>query len=160
MTERYPMTPEGFKRLSVELRHIKEVQRPAVVRDIEEARAHGDISENSEYEDAKERQAQLEGRIADLENRLSRADVIDINTIAPSNVVIFGTRVEVEDVDTGDVSAYRLVGTEEVDVKAGLLSYSSPIGRALIGKKVGQEITFETPRGTRTVVINAVHYRV
>ena len=160
MSERYPMTPEGFKRLTAELRHIKEVQRPAVVRDIEEARAHGDISENSEYEDAKDRQGQLEARMIELEGRLSRADVIDINTIPPSNLVIFGTTVEVEDVDTEEKSRYRLVGSEELDVKAGLISYSSPIGRALIGKKVGQEVTFETPRGTRTVVINAVHYRV
>jgi transcription elongation factor GreA len=159
MSERFPMTPTGYQKVFTELKHCKEVVRPQIVRDIEEARAHGDISENSEYEDAKERQAQMEGKIAELESRLSRADIIDINTIPPSNVVIFGTTVEVEDVDTGDTIKYRLVGTEEVDVKAGLLSYTSPIGRALIGKKVGMEVQFETPRGTRTVVINAVHYR-
>lgn len=157
--ERFPMTPTGYQKVIAELKHIKEVVRPQIVRDIEEARAHGDISENSEYEDAKERQAHTEGRIAELENRISRADVIDINTILPTDKVIFGTTVEVEDVDTGDTIKYRLVGTEEVDVRAGLLSYSSPIGRALIGKKVGMEVQFETPRGTRTVIINAVHYR-
>ncbi len=158
MTERYPMTPTGHQKLQAELKHIREVMRPQVVRDIEEARAHGDISENSEYEDAKERQGQLEARMGDLAARLSRAEVVDIRTVPPSNNVVFGTTVDLEDVDTEEKIRYRLVGTEEVDVKAGLISYSSPIGRALIGKKVGMEVTFETPRGTRTVVINAVHY--
>ena len=159
MNERYPMTPKGFQKLQAELKHTKEVLRPQVVRDIEEARAHGDISENSEYEDAKERQGQIEGRIAELESRLSRADIIDINTIAPSDTIIFGTTVVLEDVDTEETITYRLVGTEEVDVKAGLISYSSPIGKALIGKKKGAEVSFETPRGTRTVIVNAVRYR-
>ncbi len=158
MSERYPMTPTGFQKLQAELKHNKEVLRPQIVRDIEEARAHGDISENSEYEDAKERQSHTEGRIAELENRLARADVIDIRTIPASDVVIFGTTVALEDTDTGETSRYRLVGTEEIDVKAGRISYSSPIGRALIGKKVGSEVSFETPRGTRTVVINDVIY--
>jgi len=154
------MTPTGYAKLQAELRNIREVQRPQVVRDIEEARAHGDISENSEYEDAKERQAHLEGKMAELEIKLSRAEVIDINTIAPSDMVIFGTIVEVEDQDTDELVRYRLVGAEEIDVKAGLISYSSPIGRALLGKKKGAEVQFETPRGVRTVVIKAVHYRV
>lgn len=158
MSERYPMTPTGFQKLQAELKHTKEVLRPQVVRDIEEARAHGDISENSEYEDAKERQSHIEGRIAELENRLARAEVIDIKTIPKSDVVIFGTTVVVEDVDTEERVRYRLVGPEEIDVKAGRISYSSPIGRALIGKRLGAEISFETPRGTRTVIINEVIY--
>lgn len=159
MSDRFPMTPKGFQKLLDELKHAKEVQRPKVIRDIEEARAHGDISENSEYEDAKERQGLIEARVAQLENYTSRADVIDINKVTPSDIVIFGTMVELEDVDTEERITYRLVGTEEVDVKAGLISYSSPIGKALMGKKKGVEISFETPRGTRTVVINAIHYR-
>ena len=153
------MTPVGYQKLQADFRYIREVLRPQVVRDIEEARAHGDISENSEFEDAKERQAHLDGRVRDVEARLSRADVIDITKVTPSDRVIFGTTVDLEDQDTGENITYRLVGTEEADVKAGLISYSSPIGRALVGRSKGDEVRFETPKGTRTVVINAVHYR-
>lgn len=159
MNERVPMTPTGYQKLLAEFKHVREVLRPQVVRDIEEARAHGDISENSEYEDAKERQAQIEGRVREIEARLALAEVIDITTVAPSDRVIFGTTIELEDQDTGDTVTYKVVGTEEADVKAGLISYSSPIGRALIGRSVGDEVRFETPKGTRTVTINAVHYR-
>lgn len=153
------MTPVGYQKLLAEFKHVREVLRPQVVRDIEEARAHGDISENSEFEDAKERQAHLDGRMRDIEARLSLADVIDITKVEPSDRVIFGTTVDLEDTDTGESTTYKFVGTEEMDVKAGLISYSSPIGRALIGRSVGDEVRFETPKGTRTVVINAVHYR-
>lgn len=159
MTQRIPMTPTGYARLFKELKHHKEVLRPQVVRDIEEARAHGDISENAEYEAAKERQALIEGRTAELESRLSLAEVIDITLQKPSERVIFGTTVEVEDTDSGESYSYRIVGTEEADVKLGLISYTSPIGRALIGRSLGDEVRFETPRGTRVVLINAVHYR-
>jgi len=153
------MTPVGYQKLLAEFKHVREVLRPQVVRDIEEARAHGDISENSEFEDAKERQAHLDGRMRDIESRLSLADVIDITKVEPSDRVIFGTTVDLEDTDTGESTTYKFVGTEEMDVKAGLISFSSPIGRALIGRSVGDEVRFETPKGTRTVVINAVHYR-
>ncbi len=159
MNERVPMTPVGYQKLLAEFKHVREVLRPQVVRDIEEARAHGDISENSEYEDAKERQGQIEARIREIESRLALAEVIDITKVPSSNRVIFGTTIELEDQDTGDTITYKLVGTEEADVKAGMISYSSPIGRALIGRSVGDEVRFETPKGTRTVVINAVHYR-
>jgi transcription elongation factor GreA len=158
MTERIPMTPAGRDKLRADLKHLKEVVRPQVVKDIEEARAHGDISENSEYDDAKERQAHVEGRIRELESRLSLADVIDISTVKPSDTVMFGTTVEVED-DDGNMMTYQVVGAEDMDVKAGKISYSSPIGRALIGRKVGDEVRFDTPKGQRNVVINAVHYR-
>jgi transcription elongation factor GreA len=158
MTERIPMTPAGRDKLRADLKHLKEVVRPQVVKDIEEARAHGDISENSEYDDAKERQAHVEGRIRELESRLSLADVIDITTVKPSDTVMFGTTVEVED-DDGNAMTYQVVGAEDMDVKAGKISYSSPIGRALIGRKVGDEVRFDTPKGQRNVVINAVHYR-
>ena len=153
------MTPVGYQKLLAEFKLVREVLRPQVVRDIEEARAHGDISENSEFEDAKERQAHLDGRMRDIESRLSRADVIDVTKVEPTERVIFGTTVDLEDTDTGEFTTYKFVGTEEMDVKAGLISYSSPIGRALIGRSVGDEVRFETPKGTRTVVINAVHYR-
>jgi transcription elongation factor GreA len=153
------MTPAGYQKLVADFKRHREVLRPQVVRDIEEARAHGDISENSEFEDAKERQAHIEGRTREIEARIALADVIDITKVTPTDRVIFGTTVEIEDLDTGEATTYRLVGSEEADVKAGLLSYSSPIGRALIGRSVGDEVRFETPKGTRTVVINAVHYR-
>ncbi len=159
MADRIPMTPTGFQKQVDELRHVKEVLRPQVVRDIEEARAHGDISENSEYDDAKDRQAHLDGRMRELESRIGMAEVIDITTIPPSDKVIFGTTVDIEDVDTGETSTYRIIGTEEADARSGLISYSSPIGRALIGRKRGDEFSFDAPRGRRTFVINAVHYR-
>jgi len=159
MTQRVPMTPEGYQKVLAEFKHVREVLRPKVVRDIEEARAHGDISENSEYEDAKERQALIEGRVRDLESRIALAEVIDITRAVPSERVIFGTTIDLEDVDTGEAFTYRIVGTEEADVKTGLISFSAPIGKALIGRSVGDEVRFETPKGTRTVVINAVHYK-
>lgn len=153
------MTPAGHQKLLADFKHLREVARPQVVRDIEEARAHGDISENSEYEDAKDRQGQIEARVRDLELNLALAEVIDVTKVPPSDRVIFGTTVEMEDAVTGEASSYRLVGAEEVDVKKGMISYSSPIGRALMGRSVGDEVRFETPKGTRVVVINAVHYR-
>ena len=153
------MTPTGYRKVLAELKHHREVLRPQVVRDIEEARAHGDISENSEYEDAKERQAHIEGRTIELESTLALADVIDIKKVKPSERIIFGTTVELEDSDTGESFQYRIVGTEEADVKAGLISYNSPIARALLGRTVGDEVRFDTPKGQRTVLINAVHYR-
>jgi len=159
MNERIPMTPTGHAKLVAEFKHHREVLRPKVVKDIEEARAHGDISENSEYEDAKERQGLIEGRIREREARLELAEVIDIRTVKPSDRVMFGVTVDLEDQDTGEGFTYRIVGQEETDAKAGLISYSSPIGRALIGRTVGDEVRFDTPKGQRTVAISAVHYR-
>lgn len=159
MSERAPMTPTGFQKLSVELKHLKEVVRPQIVRDIEEARAHGDISENSEYEDAKERQSLTEGRIRELEDRIGRAEIIDITTIPYSDKMIFGATAEIEDLDEERSFTYRIVGSEEADASKGLVSYSSPIGRALIGRKTGDEFTFESPKGARTLLVNAIFYR-
>lgn len=156
---RIPMTPTGYQKNFDDLRRHKEVLRPQVVKDIEEARAHGDISENSEFEDAKDRQGQIEAKIRDLESVLSMAEVIDITKITPTNRVIFGVTVVLEDADTGDIATYRIVGTEETDVKAGLISYSSPIGKALIGRSVGDEVRFDAPKGSRTFVINDVQYK-
>lgn len=159
MTQRIPMTPTGYQKVLAEFRHHREVLRPRVVKDIEEARAHGDISENSEYDDAKDRQAQIEGKIRELEARVALAEVVDVTKIAASDLVIFGTTIDLEDLDNGEGMTFRIVGTEEADAKAGLVSFSSPIGKALIGRRVGDEVKFETPKGTRTVVINAVHYK-
>ncbi len=156
--DRVPITPAGAARLQVELAYLKETLRPKIVRDIEEARAHGDISENSEYEDAKERQALCEGRIGDLSSQLAAMEIIDVTKLQVSDRVVFGTTVEVEDTDSGEVTMYRIVGQYEVDAKAGLISLTSPIGRALIGKRKEDEVAVETPRGTRRFVINDVKY--
>jgi transcription elongation factor GreA len=153
------MTPSGYQKVLAELRHHKEVLRPQNVQALEEARAHGDLSENAEYESAKDRQGHIEGRIMELEATVGLAEVIDVNTMTESDLVIFGVTVDLEDQDSGESLRYRIVGTEEVDVRAGLISYTSPIGKALLGKRVGDEVRFDTPVGTRTVAIASVRYR-
>ena len=156
--QRHPMTPEGHKKLTVTLKHLKEVVRPQIVKDIEEARAHGDLSENSEYEDAKERQSLTEGRVRDMESKLAASEVIDVTKMEPSDRVVFGTTVLVEDVETEEESRYRIVGEDESDVKAGLISVLSPIARALIGREVDDEVTVRAPGGDRKLVITDVQY--
>ncbi len=153
------MTPAGHKKIAADLRLHKEVLKPNNIRDIEEAREHGDIKENSEFADAKDRQALIDGRIRDMESKLSLADVIDITKITPSKLIIFGVTVEVEDSDTSEAFTYRIVGSEEADVKKGLISFSSPIGMALIGRSLDDEVKVETPKGARSLTITAVHYR-
>ena len=156
--QRHPMTPEGHKKLSETLKHLKEVVRPQIVKDIEEARAHGDLSENSEYEDAKERQSLTEGRIRDMEAKLAASEVIDVTKMEPSERVVFGTTVLVEDLETEEESRYRIVGEDESDVKAGLISVLSPIARALIGREVDDEVIVRAPGGDRKMVITDVLY--
>ena len=159
MQTRIPMTPAGFEKVAADLRRHKEILKPNNIRDIEEAREHGDIKENSEFADAKDRQALIDGRIREMESKLSMADVIDITKIRPSDLVIFGVTVELEDVNTEEKLTYRIVGTEEADVRKGLISYSSPIGTALIGRKLDDEVKVVTPKGERFLTITAVHYR-
>jgi transcription elongation factor GreA len=156
--QRHPMTPEGHKRLSETLKHIKEVVRPQIVKDIEEARAHGDLSENSEYEDAKERQSLTEGRVRDMESKLTAAEIIDVTKLEPSDRVVFGVTVVVEDSETEVEARYRIVGEDESDVKNGLISVLSPIARALIGREVDDEVTVRAPGGDRKMVITEVLY--
>ncbi len=156
--KRVPMTPDGHVKLKAELLYQKGTLRHQIVRDIEEARAHGDISENSEFEDAKHRQALCEGRIMELEGKLSAADIIDVTKFPPSERVIFGATVEVEDLDTEETYTYRIVGVDYSDIKEGRISVSSPIGRALIGKHIGDEAEVRTPRGLRHFAINDVQY--
>jgi len=156
--QRYPMTPSGHAKLRVELKRHKEVLRPQIVRDIEEARAHGDISENAEYEDAKHRQSLCEGRIIELESKLAAAEVIDVTKIQPSERVIFGVTVVIEDLETEIESRYEIVGVDNADVKQGRISVSSPLGRAMVGREEGDEIQVNTPRGVRRFSINEVHY--
>ncbi len=157
--QRIPMTPAGHTAVVAELKQLKEITRHKIVRDIEEARAHGDISENSEYEDAKHRQAMCEGRILELEGKVAAAEIIDVAKLEPSERVVFGVTVDLEDLQTEEALTYTIVGTDEADVKAGKISVTSPLGRALVGKEVGDEIAVETPKGIRRFAIEEVHYR-
>ncbi len=155
---RIPMTPEGRAQLEAELKHLKEVVRMQVVRDIEEARAHGDISENAEYDAAKDRQGHVEGRIMELEGKLAAAEVIDVTKLPRNGRVVFGVTVELEDQDDGETLTYRIVGQDEADVRAGRISVTSPIARALIGKSEGDEVKVDVPGGRRSLAINQVRY--
>jgi transcription elongation factor GreA len=152
------MTPEGRAQLEAELKHLKEVVRMQVVRDIEEARAHGDISENAEYDAAKDRQGHVEGRIMELEGKLAAAEVIDVTKLPRNGRVVFGVTVELEDQDDGETLTYRIVGQDEADVRAGRISVTSPIARALIGKSEGDEVKVDVPGGRRSLAINQVRY--
>ena len=156
--QRHPMTPEGHKKLTATLKHLKEVVRPQIVKDIEEARAHGDLSENSEYEDAKERQSLTEGRVRDIESKLAASEIIDVSKLEVSERVVFGTTVCLEDLETEEECRYRIVGEDESDVKEGLISVVSPIARALIGREVDEEVTVRAPGGVRRFLITEVLY--
>ncbi|MFZ0612145.1 MAG: transcription elongation factor GreA [Desulfobacterales bacterium] len=144
-----PMTPEGHVTLKSELERLKRVERPANIRAIEEARAHGDLSENAEFAAAKDRQSFLEGRIAELEYKVANAEIIDIRNLSKEKAV-FGSRVMLENTDTGEDVEYQLVGPDESNVEAGRISTSSPLGSAIIGKKPGDELTIQVPGGKRT----------
>ena len=157
MTTRSPMTLRGAERLRVELKQLKGEARPNVIKAIAEARAHGDLSENAEYHAAREQQSFIEGRINTIENRLSNSEVIDVKTLTATGRVVFGSTVELED-DKGGTVKYQLVGDDEADIKSGLLSVSSPIARALIGKNEGDEVAVTTPGGTRSYEIVSVRY--
>ena len=156
--QRNPITPEGHARLEKEVRHAKAVLRPAVVKAIEEARAHGDLSENAEYDAAKERQGLLEARIAHLETMLATAEIIDVKKMPVSERVIFGTTVTLCNLQTDEEVCYRVVSDYEADVKKGLISYASPLGRAVIGREVGEEVKLTTPGGQREYEIVDVDY--
>lgn len=142
------MTPDGHSRLAAELKRLKTVERPAVIKAIAEARAHGDLSENAEYHAARERQGFIEGRVMELEDKLSRAEVIDIANLKGSKVM-FGARVEVVDEETDEKSNFQIVGPEEAEIANGLLSIQSPLAQAMLGKQAGDTVEVQTPRGTR-----------
>lgn len=156
---RNPVTPEGYKALVDELAHLKRVVRGRIVKDIEEARAHGDLSENSEYDDAKERQSLCEGRINELENRVTTAEIIDVAKLPVSERVVFGTTVVLEAPEGGEEKTWRIVGEIEADVNKGSISYSSPLGRALIGREEGEEVRVPAPAGVRIWEIVKVTYK-
>lgn len=155
--EKIPMTPDGQAQMRHELKRLKEVERPRIVREVEVAREHGDLSENAEYHAAKEKLGFIEGQIRMLEDRLSRADVIDPATLKGSRVV-FGAKVTYEDVDSGETRTYQIVGPHESDPKHGKISIESPIARALIGKEEGDEAVIRSPAGNRTVEITEVRF--
>lgn len=148
MTDRVPMTKEGHQSLQGELKRLKTIERPAVIQAIAEARAHGDLSENAEYAAAKEKQSFIEGRINEIGDKLSRAQVID-STGLPSDKVVFGATVSLADIDTGEKVKYRIVGVDEADLKAGKISITSPVARALIGHPVGDAVKVNVPSGVR-----------
>ncbi len=153
-----PMTLDGFKELEAELRRLKTVDRPEIIRAIAAARDHGDLSENAEYHAARERQAFVEGRVADLEDLIRRAEVIDVRKLK-GKVIRFGATVRVADEDTDAKVTYRIVGEHEADVKDGRLSITSPLARALIGKSVGQSVEVSTPNGMRSYEVVSVRYK-
>lgn len=148
LMERIPMTRQGYEELREELRRLQTQERQKVIKAIEEARAHGDLSENAEYHAAKEKQAHIEGRIQELSDRLARAEVVDIPKSPPSRVQ-FGVKVTLLNLDTDEEVTYQLVGPYESDVENGKISVTSPLGRALIGKEEGDEVEVQTPKGLR-----------
>jgi transcription elongation factor GreA len=157
MSARIPLTTRGVEKLREELKRLKSVERPAIVKAIAEARAHGDISENAEYHAAKEQQSFLEGRIADIENKLAAAQVVDVTKLNAGGKVVFGATVKIADED-GKQARYQIVGEDEADSKSGLISVNSPIARALIGKKEGDVVEVTAPGGTRELEILGVEY--
>jgi transcription elongation factor GreA len=146
--EQVPITKEGYEALKKELEHLKKVERPKNIQAIEEARSHGDLTENAEFEAAKDRQAFIDGRISDLEYKLSRADIIDSRTVSNDRAV-FASYVVLENIDTGEDVKYQLVGPDEANIENGRISVSSPLGKAIIGKKPGDEIILQAPGGKR-----------
>lgn len=153
-----PITVAGAEKLREELKQLKNVDRPRITKAIAEARAHGDLKENAEYHAAKEEQGLSEARIRDIEAKLGNAQVIDISAMTPSDKVIFGVTVVLYDVDTEDELRYRIVGDDEADISAGMLSVSAPLARAVIGKREGDEVDVKTPGGRKTYEINEVLY--
>jgi len=146
--EKIPMTRQGYQKLKKELEHLKSVERPQVIKAIEEARSHGDLSENAEYDAAKERQAFIEGRVSELGYKLGNAEIIDVDNL-PKDRAVFACTVVLENVDTGEDVEYQLVGPEESNIGEGRISVTSPLGKAILGKKPGEEIMLSAPGGKR-----------
>jgi len=153
-----PLTAQGAESLKVELQELKSEKRPRVIQAIADAREHGDLKENAEYHAAREQQSFIEGRIKEIEGKLSHAQVIDITQMNDDGKVIFGTTVDLLDLEADATVTYRIVGDDEADIKAGLISYSSPLARAIIGKVEGDEVRFEAPGGTKEYEIEKVQY--
>jgi transcription elongation factor GreA len=154
-----PMTVEGAERLKAELQRLKSVERPAVIQALADARSQGDLSENADYDAAKERQGFIEGRISELEAKLAHAQVIDPAAIEADGRVVFGATVEIEDLDSGDRKSYQIVGDDEADIKESKISVNSPIARALIGKSEGDTADVQAPGGVRSFEVVGVRYQ-
>lgn len=152
MSDKMPMTVLGKKKLEEDLKHLMQVERPQVIKSIEEARSHGDISENAEYDAAKERQAMIEGRIAEIQSKIASAEVVDPASIK-SDKIVFGATVTLVDCDTNEEVTYQIVGVDEANVQGGKISIMSPIARALIGKRSGEQILVHTPKGERELEV-------
>ncbi len=147
--DKVPLTKQGFEALKQELQKLKRVERPENIKAIEEARAHGDLSENAEFHAAKDRQGFLEGRIGELEFKIANADIIETKKL-PKDRAVFGSRVILENIDTGEDVEYQLVGPDESDIEKGRISITSPLGKAILGKKPGAELAVQVPGGKRT----------
>jgi len=156
--DKVPMTLKGYTDLEAELKRLKTKERPDVIKAIAAAREHGDLSENAEYHAARERQAFIEGRVGDIEDLLSRAEVIDVSAIS-GKVIKFGATIRVADEDTDEKATYQIVGEHEADIKSGLLSVTSPMARAMIGKTVNDSVEVTTPGGTKSYEIISVKYK-
>ena len=156
--KRKPLTAKGAEKLRLELRRLKSEDRPRIIQAIAEARAHGDLSENAEYHAAREQQGFIEGRIKQLEHELSHAEIIDVGHLPKSDKVVFGATVDLEDQDDGTEVVFQIVGELEADVKQGLISITSPIARALVGKAEGDVVAVAVPGGTRAFEIVAIRY--
>jgi transcription elongation factor GreA len=156
--KRAPMTARGAELLRSELKRLKSEDRPRVIKAIAEARAHGDLSENAEYHAAREQQGFIEGRIMEIEARIGAAEIIDVTQLTPGGRVVFGATVTIEDQDDGSEVTYQIVGEDEADIRAGRISYSSPIARALIAKSVGDVVDVVTPGKSRSYEITSVKY--
>ncbi len=157
MPEKVPMTLSGYQKLEDELRNLRSVERPAVIKAIAEAREHGDLSENAEYTAAREKQSFIEGRILELEDKVSRAEVIDPTKMS-GDTVMFATTVTLIDEETEEKVVYQIVGEDEADIKSGRLSNTAPLARALMGKKVGNSVEVKTPKGTKSYEIEGVAF--
>jgi transcription elongation factor GreA len=153
-----PMTVRGHELLEEELKRLKYVDRPRTIQAISEARAHGDLKENAEYHAAKEQQGFIEGRIKELEGKLSHKQVIDVTAVDARGKIVFGSTVELIDEETGDPIEYQIVGEDEADIKSGRISYTSPIARALIGRNEGDVVVFQAPGGEKTFEVVEVRY--
>lgn len=153
-----PLTKRGAEKLKAELQRLKTVDRPAVINAISEARSHGDLSENAEYDAAKDRQGFIEGRIKEIEGKLAAAQIIDPSELNAGGRIVFGATVELEEEESGDAVRYQIVGEDEADLKHGLINISSPIARALIGKEQGDTAEVQAPGGLKRYEIVAVHY--
>lgn len=157
MSNSVPMTAEGYQRLQDELKHLVRVERPKVVQDIAEARSHGDLSENAEYDAAKDRQGFIEGRIQELNHKIASAQVIDPKTIK-SDKIVFGAKVTLFDIDTEKEVTYQIVGEDEADIKIGKISINSPVGKTLIGHCIDEEVRIAVPSGVKVYEVTNIEY--